>query len=474
MKNLRAWPWQRVLTLGLSLKARVILGTFLPVVAIAGFFAHNLQTQKQLTHTTHEILDHRIMMMHAAERVKEGLVSYDDALFRYLAVQDPDQFLESEHWKKQAQENLARLRQFSTSPLIQERLDILQHESDQYFMDAEQLVQYARKTQMSASLLQRASRFWTRETGQEHLELAFLSAEGKARLVRVFSLCEEITTINRLELERAQADMDRVLRDAKRTGAILSALATGSIALLAGGFVLSLFSALKSLLQGIRQMEKGNLSTDIPVMTNDEVGELTEAFNHAARLIREQREQLLHETITDGLTGVYNQRHFRKILHQETERAHRSGEPLSILMIDVDRFKDYNDTFGHEFGNEILRKISALILDTIREIDILARYGGDEFAVILPRTSAEQSLVLAERILAGVAMQVASKTQAEVTVPKLTVSIGGASFPKDSASAEDLVRRADAALYGAKKAGRARVLWARGRDPGASPLEVAP
>jgi diguanylate cyclase (GGDEF)-like protein len=463
-----------VLTLGLSLKARVILGTFLPVVAIAGYFAQDIHAQKQLARTTHEILDNRIMMMHAAEKVKQGLVTYDDALFRYLAIQDPDQFLESQHWKQETQDNLARLRQYSTSPLIQERLDILQRESDQYFKDAEQLVQYTKKTPMSASLLQRASNRWTRETGQQHLELAFLSAEGKARLVRVFSLCEEIITINRLELERAQADMDRVLQEAKRTGAILSALATGSLALLAGGFVLSLFSALKNLLQGIRRVEEGDLNIEIPVITNDEVGELTQAFNHATQLIRKQREQLLQETITDALTGAYNQRHFRKILRQETERALRSAESLSLLMIDVDHFKEYNDTLGHEYGNAVLKKISAIIQETIREVDTLARYGGDEFAVILPQTNADQSTSLARRILMEVAAYVPLKMSGDAAAPKLSVSIGGASCPKDSSSPEELIRRADAALYQAKKAGRAQVQWARGRDAGPGALEVAP
>src|SRR5258708_1673399 len=89
------------------------------------------------------------------------------------------------------------------------------------------------------------------------------------------------------------------------------------------------------------------------------VGELTRAFNRATETIRQQRDQLLRETITDGLTGAYNQRHFQHLLRQEIERALRSGDSMSLLMIDVDHFKKYNDTHGHEFGNNVLKKIRA-------------------------------------------------------------------------------------------------------------------
>src|SRR5581483_7944349 len=106
--------------------------------------------------------------------------------------------------------------------------------------------------------------------------------------------------------------------------------------------------------------------------------------------------------ITDGLTGLFNQRHFSALLHQEVERAVRMQSPLSLLMIDIDHFKQLNDSLGHEYGNDMIKLAGKLIRESVREIDTVGRYGGDEFAVILPGASAQEAQRLAQRIAAAV------------------------------------------------------------------------
>lgn len=160
--------------------------------------------------------------------------------------------------------------------------------------------------------------------------------------------------------------------------------------------------------------------------------------------------------VTDGLTGLYNHRHFHERLALEVERGQRSGLPLSLLMIDVDHFKQFNDAFGHPAGDEVLRQLARVFGDARRANDVVARYGGEEFAVILVDTPKFTAAKVAERVRERVAAH--DFADAAPRAGRLSVSIGVATFPDDCADAEALVRVADAALYAAKRAGRDRVV----------------
>jgi len=174
-----------------------------------------------------------------------------------------------------------------------------------------------------------------------------------------------------------------------------------------------------------------------------------------ARLYR--RLELL--AITDGLTGVFNHRHFYERLAAEIKRADRSGDPLPLLMIDIDGFKLYNDRFGHQAGDDALRTIAEAITAEVRDgIDLVARYGGEEFTVLLP--GAHDAVAAAERIrerVRGVSMAT------PVGEARLTVSVGVAVYPASAADMDDLVARADAAMYIAKRLGKDRVEAAAAR-----------
>jgi diguanylate cyclase (GGDEF)-like protein len=183
-----------------------------------------------------------------------------------------------------------------------------------------------------------------------------------------------------------------------------------------------------------------------------------------ARLYKVAEEQ----AITDGLTGLYNHRHFYERLGLELARARRSGTPLAMLMIDLDDFKRLNDDYGHVAGDHVLRTIGRSLDDCTRHgVDLAARYGGEEFAVFLPDTSmvepddgdrAEGALAVAERIRATVAAaSVACEVNGELKEVGVTVSIGVAVFPTTATTMGELVAQADAALYLAKRRGKDRV-----------------
>jgi diguanylate cyclase (GGDEF)-like protein len=159
----------------------------------------------------------------------------------------------------------------------------------------------------------------------------------------------------------------------------------------------------------------------------------------------------------DGLTGIANRRHFEESLDQEWRRAVRTGSPLSLLMVDIDRFKALNDAYGHQYGDDCLRQVAATFADTLKRAgDLAARYGGEEFAVVLPATELAGAAAIAEIIRARVEELGISHDQSPSGV--VTVSVGAATcIPNESRAATTLIDLADRSLYQAKHDGRNRV-----------------
>jgi diguanylate cyclase (GGDEF)-like protein len=174
--------------------------------------------------------------------------------------------------------------------------------------------------------------------------------------------------------------------------------------------------------------------------------------------VRHMMHRYADMAVSDGLTGLLNHRRSQEILREELSRAMRYGRPLSILMMDVDFFKNFNDSFGHPQGDKLLQAIAKILRVTVRNVDHVGRYGGEEFIAILPETGHDDAFILAERIRTAVeAEPFATGTGSWV---QKTVSIGVASYPDDSDSPDDLVLHADNALYEAKRTGKNRVLTA--------------
>lgn len=164
----------------------------------------------------------------------------------------------------------------------------------------------------------------------------------------------------------------------------------------------------------------------------------------------------------DGLTGIFNRRFFDLRIAEEIERASRFHLPLAVLMTDIDRFKQLNDEFGHLLGDEILRQVSSIWSQQLRKMDVACRYGGDEFAIVLPQTGAEQAMQVAEKVRHAIA------DWAFPGVPRpVTISVGAAAYPVHGGTRDDLVKAADRGLYAAKQAGRNRVFMATAQSEAA-------
>ena len=163
-------------------------------------------------------------------------------------------------------------------------------------------------------------------------------------------------------------------------------------------------------------------------------------------------------SITDGLTELFNHRHVHQLLREEFERSSRTAEPVAVAMIDLDRFKQVNDTYGHPTGDVILYETARILEQTAREIDMVGRYGGEEFIVILPNTDEDEAGRFAERVRTAVETHLYRDEAQEI---RMTCSSGVASFPDVGVdSPESLLKRADEALYVAKESGRNRVVRA--------------
>ena len=208
-----------------------------------------------------------------------------------------------------------------------------------------------------------------------------------------------------------------------------------------------------SLESSIVALREGAFAYLIKPLAMDEVIATVEQVLEKQRSLLAKNEQVIKErvgkeyyrmlSVTDGLTELYNHRYFRELLIREVALAKRYSHALSLLMIDIDDFKECNDTYGHLVGDKALRNIAKLLKVSCRTVDIVARYGGEEFAILMPYTDKEGAIVVAERVRGLV-----EKLQKD---PPLTISIGTASYPSDAENEEQLISSADQALYKAKR-----------------------
>jgi len=253
-----------------------------------------------------------------------------------------------------------------------------------------------------------------------------------------------------------QAAYATITRMRNVTLALIATVLLG-IGLTAYLLALTIVRPLNRLTAAAARVAADDLEVDLPVVSRGEVGYLTAVFNRMVSRLRHGREELQKLSITDGLTGLYNRRHLMETLAVELERA-RELYPVSVLMIDIDHFKQYNDSKGHLAGDALLVWVATLFKGAIRDDDYAARYGGDEFLVLLRATSQAEAVPIAERLQAHVAQAMDKGGHDGVTV-----SVGVAAFPTHGRTPEAVIARADAALYEAKKSGRNRIALASGR-----------
>lgn len=220
--------------------------------------------------------------------------------------------------------------------------------------------------------------------------------------------------------------------------------------------------SIAKLTHGVEQVAKRNFSVKVDIQSRNEIGQLATTFNqmvdelnsHRQHIERQQKKlELLAQT--DALTGLNNHRHFMDQLAREVQRAIRYKSPLSVMILDLDDFKRVNDTYGHLVGDRVLITLAGLIRQHVRSTDITARYGGDEFCVALPNTTARGARALAKKLREGI-VEYEFLSDSD-TVFHITCSIGLAQFHKDMKNSMVILKFADQALYRAKTGGRNQV-----------------
>ncbi|MEK6815633.1 MAG: diguanylate cyclase [Nitrospirota bacterium] len=280
--------------------------------------------------------------------------------------------------------------------------------------------------------------------------------EFDAQIDRTVAALERLHDFTKAEIEgQARAMALSVWRRASLIFA--SVFLLEAVIVVAAGIVLgrSVLVPILTLEEGARRFGEGDLSHRVSLDRGDELGRLAGAFNTMAERIEKSQRDLMKLSIRDSLTGLYNAGEFARRVEEEKARQERTKRPFSLLMLDLDRFKEVNDTYGHPAGDAVLKAVVTILLSELRQGDTLCRYGGEEFAVILPETPGGGAIVAAERVRGSVAA--APITIAWGKDVHVTVSIGAAVFPDDAKSPEALVAMADEALYAAKRAGRNRV-----------------
>ena len=198
----------------------------------------------------------------------------------------------------------------------------------------------------------------------------------------------------------------------------------------------------------------GDLEVDLVGTKGGEVGYLTEVFRDMVAHLRASRVELERVSVTDPLTGLDNRRRMIETLQNEVLRSRRLEHVFSVVMADVDHFKEYNDQHGHPAGDEALKCVATVLREALRDVDSVARYGGEEFFVVMPETSADEAVDLAKRVRARLAKQLPP-------AGAVTLSFGVASYPVNGLNGEALIDAADQALYEAKNGGRDRIVVAR-------------
>ncbi|OVE76469.1 hypothetical protein BVX98_06030 [bacterium F11] len=434
-----------------SLRNRILFFfTLFAGVAIFAVFLSSRST-RIVGQTADRVVNNHLPMVYTLGQMEVSLVKQDAAVYRYISTggkQWLDVFEKERinyvRWFLDAQENAE-----------------VQSEKDKLVNIDEFYIQYENQVRQILLNKNRSSKVI-----KAHL------AEGDQYLGQIQTFIDQIESLREGMTLVRQDQINQTLSRHKRF-AYYFLLTIGLFFFLLATYLWHyLVRPLTMLLDGIRNFTRGRLDIQIPPIGKDELGELQDAFNEMSREIAIERKRLKTESQSDPLTGLFNMRYFRTQLADEFSRSKRYAHPLSLLMIDVDHFKMYNDQNGHPAGDIVLKEISRILIRNVRGTDIVARYGGEEFVILLPETILDAALKVATKIRSAVEAH-HFPFQENQEFGKLTVSIGIASYPDDHVTSDhDLVEASDKALYLAKQDGRNQTrLYAEVKDsmPPANP-----
>lgn len=379
--------------------------------------------------------------------MNKSLIRYDSNLWKYVASGNPNWLKDAQDAKRTLERNITELLQVAEGNIeLTSTVQRIQSMQEEYFRKAEVIAQ------SKGTIDEKSSK---------------LTKEYNDILVKVFNETNRLNELKQNNLRKASVSVREQVNELREVGLVLAAIFLPILIIV--GFII--YSTTASPIEKLTKIIKSVSENDFKDMSavvkgseefiekrksNDEISRLARALRNFGQQIEDKTNELERLIITDEKTKLFNFRHFKSELQSEIARAKRFGESVSLIMIDADKFKHYNDTNGHVLGDEALIKMAKLMKNICRETDKPARFGGEEFAVLLPKTGKEEAVVFAERIRKAIEEAV-FVNQEKQPGGNFTASLGVATYPEDCTDAETLVNAADKALYKAKEKGRNRV-----------------
>jgi len=423
--------------MGLNIRQKILLAFIFVLAISAGAVFMIYSNSARITDLTNLIISEDLKNILNAEKMQQYILHTDWALSRY-------QLSRNSSWRNiifQSQRDFKEIFREIRKTAVREReramLDKISKLHRRYFSQVDNQIQ----------------RF---EQGLIDLELQQAIRTQESVIEEIVGELQQLIDLNvgRLEERLEQAKNLKALN--QQLSVVVVLLVTLISAVLVFILNQNIIAPINRLMVGVRKFANGDFSAHVPAVSQDEIGELSNAFNEMAQNIKHDRQKLTALTILDEKTGLFNFRHFKQAINEEMKRAERYNRHLGLVMIDIDHFKHYNDTNGHPMGDLLLKELATLLKESVRETDMVARFGGEEFIILLPETSKEQSFKLAENLRLRIKNHVFPLEEKQPG-KDLTVSIGVASYPsKTIVSPDTLLEKADQALYKAKKGGRNR------------------
>jgi diguanylate cyclase (GGDEF)-like protein len=298
-------------------------------------------------------------------------------------------------------------------------------------------------------------------------------AEGEltANIREAISLLERFRTISLAEVEDGRREESRWRYALNLFLPLVLVAGIGIAFVLASSLIKAIIEPVRSLKLGAEQLAAGELSYRVGELSHDELGDLAQSFNQMAQKLEQSHQALENLSTLDYLTGLANVREFYRLFNDEVRRAERYQHTFSLIILDIDTFKGVNDTYGHQIGDLVLQEVGCKLRELVRNIDHVARIGGDEFAILLPETGSDHATELAERIRLYFAGHQIYSVRLPRPSLRVTISLGLATYPEAAELAKDLIAVADQALYRAKNEGRNRLCLGEKKINGADPAK---
>ena len=416
-----------------SLKHRFLLylgSLFFILTALGGVSYHKLQAT---IHNFDQAINHDLLNLRQQIYLRDLVSLTNNPVYQYITYGDSQELMLYEDIRREAEELFTNI--MNQKDLTKQQIEILNTSHEEWIAATAAATtilssQYPIPKQAAKTLL---------TTYNNHTEGTIDS------LYQLHNI-----NLARIEALRKEANANFVFT----RGMTLTGLITGIITFITA--VIAMFKFVikpaQQLLHSLEAVGHGDMSHRIKVESSDEFGSLAVGFNRMAENLERNQAKLAELAIRDSLTGLYNRREFERLLNDEIHRFRRHGHPVSLMILDIDHFKQINDRYGHQIGDEAIRTVANMINNECRTGDVIARYGGEELAVILPETGVANANALAERICQAIA-EFPVMISPKEAIP-ITVSIGTATVPDNAHSARDLVTCADLAMYEAKRSGR--------------------